>query len=544
MASIPLPALDVRPPQQEPNLLSQYAQLQALKNQQIMQPLQQQAAEQQVQSGALELQQQKIKVKDQQAQQAMMQQWGPPKATAPASASAAGAGSPPPASSQAASSMPSYDDLVPLAIKNGMSFQGVQQIQQYVLQMKQQASTIAMNDARAGSSNAEAMKTKNGMITDAITGVMNAPDAQLSQAIQETAQHLSDAGLFDPQHVQMAQQLSQLAQTNPAQARQQLQLQANSLGGFSKLLENAQKQVALQQEKGKGDPSSPFYTPSATSVALGTAPLSAQIQAGEARAAGQKAGAEESARMPGEMRLAQQKQALSQGDPNAAGQLLVNGDATLSELKARGATPEFIQQTLQAAHQQSGGQYNAQQADAQFQVAKSPANVAFFGSAKSLTDKGGTLDQLAQTAKSIPANQLPVFNTVADWEKAATGSGPIAKYASQALGVADDYSKVMGGGQGSDTSRAQALKLIAAAQSPEQRAASIEGIRGAVGSQIAGRIGQNPVLKRMYGDNLAQPGAQPGQQAAPPQGATHIAPGSDGKMHYTDGKRDLGVVPQ
>jgi hypothetical protein len=203
--------------------------------------------------------------------------------------------------------------------------------------------------------------------------------------------------------------------------------------------------------------------------------------------------------MPGEMALAAQRQALSQGDPNAAGKLLVNGDATLSELKARGSTPEFIAKTLQAAHQLSGGQYNAQQADAQFQVAKSPANVAFFGSAKSLTDKGGTLDQLAQTAKTIPDNQIPVFNSVADWEKAATGSGPIAKYASQALGVADDYSKVMGGGQGSDTSRLQALNLIGAKLSPAQRAGAIEGIRGAVGSQVQSRVGSNPVLQRMYG---------------------------------------------
>jgi hypothetical protein len=511
-----------------------------LKNQQVMQPLQQQAAQQNVQSGALELQQKQIQLKDQQAMQATMQQWGK---TPPASQAApAASGQTAPAS--ASSSMPSYDDLVPLAIKNGASFQAVQGLQQHVLQMKQQAATIAMNDARAGSSNAEALKTKNGLIVDAMGGVLNQPDAQLPQAIQQTAQQLAQQGLFDPQHVQQAQQLAQLAQTNPAQARQQLQVQANSLGGFAKLLENAQKQVQVQQEQGKSDPNSPFYAPSPASVAMGTAPGAQQIQAGETAQAARNAGAEESARMPGEMRLAAQRQALSQGDPSAAAQLLVNGDATLSELKARGSTPEFIAQTLAAAHQQSGGQYNAQQADAQFQVAKSPANVAFFGSAKSLTDKGGTLDQLAQTAKSIPANKLPVFNTVADWEKAATGSGPIAKYASQALGVADDYSKVMGGGQGSDTSRAQALKLIAAAQSPDQRAASIEGIRGAVGSQIAGRIGQNPILKRMYGDNPAQPSAQPGQQAAPPQGATHIAPGSDGKMHYTDGKSDLGVVPQ
>jgi hypothetical protein len=37
---------------------------------------------------------------------------------------------------------------------------------------------------------------------------------------------------------------------------------------------------------------------------------------------------------------------------------------------------------------------------------------------------------------------------------------------------------------------------------------------------------------------------QGGQQQGgnEPQGATHTVPGSDGKMHYTDGKNDLGVV--
>jgi hypothetical protein len=93
---------------------------------------------------------------------------------------------------------------------------------------------------------------------------------------------------------------------------------------------------------------------------------------------------------------------------------------------------------------------------------------------------------------------------VADAIKASTGSGPIAKYAALTLGVADDYSKVMGGGQGSDTSRSQALNLIAAKQSPEQRDASIEGIRGAVSSQTNSRIGANPVLRKMYGGEAPQ----------------------------------------
>lgn len=66
MASIPLPALDVRPPAPQANPLEQYQHLMALKNMQVMQPLQQQAAQQSVQSGALQLQQQQQDLKDQQ----------------------------------------------------------------------------------------------------------------------------------------------------------------------------------------------------------------------------------------------------------------------------------------------------------------------------------------------------------------------------------------------------------------------------------------------------------------------------------------------
>jgi hypothetical protein len=158
----------------------------------------------------------------------------------------------------------------------------------------------------------------------------------------------------------------------------------------------------------------------------------------------------------------------------------------------------------------TGGKYNSQAADAQFSVAKSPANVSFFGSAKSLTDQGGTLDQLAEAAKAIPGHQIPVFNSLEDAEKAAAGSGPVAKYASLMLGVSDDYSKVMGGGNGSDSSRAQALHLVPANASPEARAAAVEGIRGAVNSQIKSRIGGNKILQRMYSSDgeAAQPSPQ------------------------------------
>lgn len=215
------------------------------------------------------------------------------------------------------------------------------------------------------------------------------------------------------------------------------------------------------------------------------------------------------------------RQAVADGDPNAAAQLLISGAVSPSQIiSAR--KPEFAQKAFSAAAQLNP-QWNAQKAEGDFQVAKSPANVAFFGSAKSLTDKGGTLDQLAAAAKDIPGNQVPVFNTIADAAKAATGDGPVAKYASILLGVSDDYSKVMGGGQGSDASRSQALKLIPANASPEARAAAIEGIRGSVASQMNGRIGKNGVLQRMYGEQGGQQQSG-GLSVTDPRGVTHTFP--------------------
>ena len=208
-------------------------------------------------------------------------------------------------------------------------------------------------------------------------------------------------------------------------------------------------------------------------------------------------------------------QAIQDGDPVAAGKLLIDGTLAPSQLLSS-RKPEFVAKAASAAAAMQPG-WDARVAEGQYKVASSPANLAFFGSAKSLLDKGGTLDQLEAAGKDIPQNEIPVFNTVADAIRAATGSGPVAKYAAIALGVSDDYSKVMTNGSGSDTSRADGMKIIGAKLSPEQRAQAIEGIRGAVGSQTTSRIGNNPVLQKMYGTQipaLASPNKPPENKGA------------------------------
>ena len=548
-----LPALDIKTPQQ-PNLLEQYGQLQQIQGQrqqlqtaQQMAPLQVQQAQQSVAGGAIDLQQKQIQLKDQQAMSAAMQEWGNTKpsassATPPASAaqspvtpsssvaqtpptnaaipsssptSAAGTPSTSSAGAMSPTPAPRYEDLIGLAIKNGASAATVMGLRKNLLDMQSTASTIAKNDAQAGSNDANAMKTKIGLVNDSLSSVLSLPDNQLAQGIMAASNDLSQKGLLDPQHVQIAQALVQQAQSGDvAGARQHLQLQIKSMGGFANLLTDAQKQQELSDTQGKTDPTSPLYAPTPQAVAMGTASGAAQIQSGQVAQAARVAQADENARMPGEMALAAQRQALTQGDPKAAGQLLVNGDATLSELKTRGANPQFIEAALTAAHQISGGKYNAQAADAQFAVANSPAQLAFFGSSKSLTDPGGTLDQLAAAGKNLPGGKFPALNSIADWEKAATGSGPIAQYASTALGIADDYAKVVGGGVGTDSARLQALNLVPKNASPEARAAAIDGIRGTIHSQMNSRIGANPILQRMYG------GANTAVQA--PQGGAGV----------------------
>src|SRR5579871_99128 len=153
------------------------------------------------------------------------------------------------------------------------------------------------------------------------------------------------------------------------------------------------------------------------------------------------------------------KQAAAQGDPVAAGKMLADGSLTLADLKTRGMTPGFVLQASQAA-QKINPQYKPSDEVIAEQVAKSPQANQFFGSANSLIQKGGTLDQLISIGATIPQNEIPILNTFEDWQKVKSGKGPLAGYAATILGVADDYGKVMGGGTASDSARDSALALI------------------------------------------------------------------------------------
>ena len=178
MASIPLVALSVKPPEAPPDLVGQYGRLQALRQQAQMAPLQQQEAQQQVQQGGLAIQQQQQQLKDQQAMTAAMHEWDGK----------------------------SLDDLSPLVLKNGGSSTAVMGLKQKALEIKQTYSKIAADDATTGSKNIETQQKKNSMVAGALESLQQVPDEQLPQALTAKAQDLVNQGLIDPQHAQRSEE--------------------------------------------------------------------------------------------------------------------------------------------------------------------------------------------------------------------------------------------------------------------------------------------------------------------------------------------------
>lgn len=219
MGSIPLPALDVRPPAAQPNPLEQYGNLLQLRAAVQGAPYRQQMLEQQAEAGAQENQIRAQQISDQKAMTAAMQSWDGKD----------------------------LGQLVPLVVKNGGSATAVMGLKSKILEQQQAYAKIAADDATTGAKNLETMKGKNDLIAGAIGNVMQMPDERIGQGLVSTAQDLAQKGLIDPQHAQAAAQIAQTG--NPAQIREQLGMLQKSYMGMTAQMDAAQKQTQIASEK-------------------------------------------------------------------------------------------------------------------------------------------------------------------------------------------------------------------------------------------------------------------------------------------------------
>lgn len=195
------------------------------------------------------------------------------------------------------------------------------------------------------------------------------------------------------------------------------------------------------------------------------------------------------------------EQSVTQGSPDIAGKMLADGVATLSELKARGATPDFIQKTILSA-QKFDPKYNASDEIVGETALKAPGTQTFFGSARSLTQSGGMLDQLKKAHDALGNREVPKFNHWADLVAYQAGDDALSNYKTALLGAADDYAKVVGGGNPTDSARDASAEQFLFDLNNHAFEKSVETARSAVRSQVEGRIGTNRYIRQREGDIL------------------------------------------
>ena len=211
MASIPLPALAVQPPQQQPGPLQQFAAVQQIK-----------AGQQDQQLRQLQIAQAQQDLKDQQAYAAAFKQWDPSKP----------------------------DELPGLIAKNGGSGKAVGGAYAQSWQFKKDAATAYKDQQQGNSAAFDAMNKQADLLAGHIDTLKQLPDDKLPGAILPTVQTAIEQGLIPraqaPQALQQAQQISQLA---PAQIRPALDAMEKQAQGRKAILEQTAQQATIAKEQ-------------------------------------------------------------------------------------------------------------------------------------------------------------------------------------------------------------------------------------------------------------------------------------------------------
>lgn len=212
MGNIPLPALDLKPPQQ-PDMMGDVSKLMALKSM---------MGQQQIQQQEIQLRQQQVK--DQQATTTAMKNWDGKD----------------------------YEALTKSVLENGGSSTAAQAIQKHGLDIKKTVSDIAAQDATTGSKNLETFIGSHKAIGDALEGIEQVPDAEIHQKALDTIGQLAKAGIMDPQTAQQLMQGVQQVQ-DPKVLRDHIDVFAKSSMGAKAVAEQAKTAAETAKDKAQGE---------------------------------------------------------------------------------------------------------------------------------------------------------------------------------------------------------------------------------------------------------------------------------------------------
>ena len=158
-----------------------------------------------------------------------------------------------------------------------------------------------------------------------------------------------------------------------------------------------------------------------------------------------------------------------------------------------------------------------------------------------VTEPNGALSIASNAAQALPKGFFTPVNNLFNSAATTFGSDQETNFHTAMLGLADEYSKIMGGGTASDTGRQQALNILKAGYSKGQFDGAVNVLHSDIAARKSAIIGDNRYLMRQYGNGQqqrAQQNPQQGGQPAPLQGAPATVPGlTNMKVNPSTGQR-------
>lgn len=121
-----------------------------------------------------------------------------------------------------------------------------------------------------------------------------------------------------------------------------------------------------------------------------------------------------------------------------------------------------------------------------------------------MTEPGGAIEIAKTAAAKLPQLNSQTINAVFNAAATSFGSAEASNFHTAMLGLADEYSKIMGGGVSSDTGRQQALDILKANYSKGQLAGAIDIMQRDIAARKQALIGTNRYLVKQFGQAAPQ----------------------------------------
>jgi hypothetical protein len=161
----------------------------------------------------------------------------------------------------------------------------------------------------------------------------------------------------------------------------------------------------------------------------------------------------------------------------------------------------------QYSMQKYGKPFDIAQAQNDYKYAGNPQTQNTLKMINGMAEPGGAISIATNAAQKLPSLNSQTLNKVFNAGATEFGSTQATNFHTAMLGLADEYSKVMGGGISSDTGRQQSLDILKAAYSKGQIQGAISTMQQDINARRTALVGGNRYLMRQFGG-----GQQPQQQ--------------------------------